>query len=92
LLLKDGFSALYETADTQREWLMCQSLGVVWRKKLNLTQQQHALVQQSRKMTNKSKHRNLKPASVAFYDTRPGNGAGPFSKEEISKEKVKKKV
>jgi len=43
-------------------------------------------------MTNKSKHKNLKPASVAFYDTRPGNGAGPFSKEEISKEKVKKKV
>ena len=90
MLLEDGFSALYETADTQREWLMCQCLGVVWKKiKFNATT---ALVQQSRKMTNKSKHKNLKPVSVAFYDTRPGNGAGPFSKEEISKEKVKKKV
>jgi len=26
-----------------------------------------------------------KPGLVAFYDTRPGNGAGLFSKEKISK-------
>jgi len=37
----------------------------------------------------------MKPCLVAFYDIRPGNGAGLFSKEkirnEIFKEKVKKK-
>jgi len=37
----------------------------------------------------------MKPCLVAFYDIQPGNGAGLFSKEkirnEISKEKVKKK-
>jgi len=39
----------------------------------------------------------IKSGLVAFYDIRPGNGAGLFSKEKISireeiiKEKVKKK-
>jgi len=28
---------------------------------------------------------------VAFYDIRPGNGAGLFSKEQISKEKSEEK-
>jgi len=35
--------------------------------------------------------RNQKPGLVASYDVRPGNRAGLFSKEKISKEKVKKK-
>jgi len=29
--------------------------------------------------------KKLKPSLVAFYDTRPENGAGRFSKEKISK-------
>ena len=29
--------------------------------------------------------KKLKPSLVAFYDTRPENGAGLFSKEKISK-------
>ena len=32
----------------------------------------------------------MPPGLVAFYDIRPGNGAGLLSKEKISKEKVKK--
>jgi len=31
------------------------------------------------------------PGLVAFYDIRPENGAGLFTKEKISKEKVEKK-
>jgi len=30
-------------------------------------------------------HNKLKPGLVAFYDIRPGNGAGLFSKEKMSK-------
>jgi len=41
------------------------------------------------------KHRKLKPGLFVFYDFRPGNRAGLFSKEKIStggdKKKVKKK-
>jgi len=41
------------------------------------------------------KHRKLKPGLFVFYDFRPGNGVGLFSKEKISmggdKKKVKKK-
>jgi len=29
--------------------------------------------------------KKLKPGLVTFYDIRPGNGAGLFSKEKISK-------
>jgi len=41
---------------------------------------------QQRKI-NKNK---VKPGLVAFYDIRPGNGAGIFSKEKISSESKKK--
>jgi len=34
---------------------------------------------------NVLQHKKLKPRLVAFYDIRPGNGAGLFSKEKISK-------
>jgi len=61
-------------------------------KKLNLTQQKHAFTNQ-KKCTRT--HNKLKPGLVVFRDIRPGNAAGLFSKEkireEISKEKVKKK-
>jgi len=40
---------------------------------------------------NVLQHKKLKPGLVAHYDIRLGNGAGLFSKEKISKEKVKKK-
>jgi len=35
--------------------------------------------------TTQNKHKKLKPGLVAFYDIRPGNTAGLFSKEKISK-------
>jgi len=31
--------------------------------------------------------KKLKPGLVAFYDVRPGNGAGLLSKEKVSKER-----
>jgi len=37
-------------------------------------------------------HKKIKPGLVAFYDILPGNGAGLFPKEKLSKEKVKKKA
>jgi len=59
-------------------------LGV--EKKLNLTQQKHAFADQKKctRTQNKNK-KKLKAALIAFYDIRPGNGAGLFSKEKISK-------
>jgi len=35
--------------------------------------------------TTQNKHKKLEPGLVAFYDIRPGNRAGLFSKEKISK-------
>jgi len=40
---------------------------------------------------NKINTKKLKPGLVAFYDIRPGNGPILKGREEISKEKVKKK-
>jgi len=61
-------------------------------KKLNLKRQRHAFANQNKCTTTQKK---IKPGLIAFYDIRPGNGAGLFSKEkirdEISKEKVKKR-
>jgi len=51
-------------------------------KKINLTQQKHVLTNQTKCTPTQKK---LKPGLVAFYDTRPGNGAGLFSREKISK-------
>ena len=49
--------------------------------------------------TTQNRHKKLKPGLVAFYDIWPGNGAGLFSKEKMSRpkggdkwEKVKKRV
>jgi len=61
---------------------------LVW-KKLNLTQQKHAFTNQKKCTTTQNKHKKLKPGLVAFYDIRPGNGAGLFSKEKTSKERDK---
>ena len=36
--------------------------------------------------------KKLKQGLVAFYNIRPGNGAGLFSKEKINKKKKKKNV
>jgi len=60
-------------------------------KNLKVTQQKHAFANQKKCTTTQNKHKKLKPGLVAFDDKRPGNGAGPFSKEKISKQKVKKK-
>jgi len=55
-------------------------------KKLNLTQQKHAFTNQEKCTTTQNKHtQKLKPGLVAFYDIPPVNGAGLFSKENISK-------
>jgi len=65
-------------------------------KKLNLTQQNHALTKQKNVLQHKINTKKLKSGLVALYDILPGNGAGLFSKEKISKGgnkygKVKKK-
>jgi len=59
-----------------------QSLGLVW-KKLNLTQQKHVFTSQKKCITTQTQKQ--KSGLVAFYDIRPGNGAGLFSKEKIRK-------
>ena len=69
-----------------------QSIGLV-RKKLNLTQRKHAFTNQKKRTATQTE--KPKPGLVAFYDIRPGNGAGRF-KKKISKGgdksgKVKKK-
>jgi len=42
-------------------------------------------------LQHKINTKKLKPGLIAFYNIWPGNRAGLFSKEKISKEKVKKK-
>ena len=51
-------------------------------KKLNLTQRKHAFTNQRNVLQHKKK---LKTGLVTFHDIRPGNGAGLFSNEKISK-------
>jgi len=59
---------------------------IVWYgKKLNLSQHKHAFANQKKYTTTRNKQKKLKPGLVAFYDVPPGNGAGLFSKEKISK-------
>ena len=58
------------------------------RKKLNLTQQKHAFTDQKKCATTQNKYKKTKARFsrlVAFYDILPGNGAGLFSKEKISR-------
>jgi len=85
-----GFTSHLTQNRSLRSGFPSQSLGLVW-KKLNLTQQKHASTNQKKCTTTQNKHKKLKPGLVAHYDIRLGNGAGLFSKEKISKEKVKKK-
>ena len=59
--------------------------GGLVQKKTNLTQQKHAFANQKKRTTTQNKHKKLKPDLVAFYDIRPGNGAGQFSNEKKSK-------
>jgi len=54
-------------------------------KKLNVKQQKHAFTNQKKCTTTQNKHKKLTLGLVAFYDTRPRNGAGLFSEEKISK-------
>jgi len=53
--------------------------------KLNLTQQKHVFTNQKKCTATQNEHEKLKPGLVAFYDIRPENRAGLFSKEKISK-------
>jgi len=43
-------------------------------------------------LQHKINTKKLKPGLVAFYDIRPGNGTGLFSKEKKNKGGSKKKV
>jgi len=45
----------------------------------------HAFTIERNVMQHKINTKKLKPGLVAFYDIRPGNAAGLFSKEKISK-------
>jgi len=51
-----------------------------------LGMEQLKLTNQKKYTTTQNKHKKLKPGLVAFYDIWPGNGAGLFSKEKVSKE------
>ena len=53
--------------------------------KLNLTQQKHAFTNKKKCTTTQNKPQKLKTGLIASYDNWPGNGAGLFSKERISK-------
>ena len=66
-----------------------QSLGLLW-EKLNLKQEKHAFASQKKCTTTQNKQKKLKPALVAFCNTRPGNGAGLLSNEKISNGRDKK--
>jgi len=44
-----------------------------------------AHIHPSKEILQRKINRKLKPGLVAFYDIRPGNGAGLFSKEKVSK-------
>jgi len=66
------------------------SLGFVW-KKLKLTRPKHAFATQKECSATQNKHNKLKPGLVAFNDIRPGNGAGLFSEEKISKGEISRK-
>jgi len=65
---------------SQAKLISC--LGV---EKQNLTQQMHAFTNQKKCTTTQKKTKKLKPGLVSSYDIRPGNRAGLFSKEKISK-------
>jgi len=62
-----------------------QSLGLLWKKTKPSTTT--ARIHQSKEIYYKTKYtqKKLKPGLVAFYEIWPGNGAGLFSKEKISK-------
>jgi len=63
-----------------------RSLGSV-PKKLNLTHDKSCAFADQKKCTiqREIETKKLKPGLVAFYSSRPGNGAGLFSEEKISK-------
>jgi len=57
-------------------------------KKLNLTQQKHAFTNQKKYSTSENKHKT-KARFSRLFTTSDGNGAGLFSKEKISEEKIR---
>jgi len=59
-----------------------QSLGLVYRK-ITKPSATTVRIHQSKEMYYNTK--KLKPGLVTFYDIRPGNEAGLFSKEQINK-------
>jgi len=55
------------------------------------TRRKYAFTNQKKCTTTQNEQKELKPGLVAFYNIRPGNGAGLFSKEKISKKSEEKK-
>jgi len=51
-----------------------------------LGMEQLKLTNQKKYTTTQNKHKKLKPGLVALDDIQPGNSAGLFSKEKVSKE------
>ena len=73
-----------------------QCLGLVWKKKLNVTRQKHAFTNQKKCTATQNKRKKTKAGFSRLNDIRPANRASLFSEEKISKggvskEKVKKK-
>ena len=63
-----------------------QPLGLMLKKAKPQPQQKNAFTNKKTCTTTQNKHKQLKPALVAFYDIRPGNAASLFSRRKISKE------
>jgi len=62
------------------------------RKTKSNTRRKHAFTSQKKCTTTQNEQKELKPGLVAFYNIRPGNGAGLFSKEKISKKSEEKRI
>jgi len=71
----------YVPLDTKQVILetFTQANLLAWYRK---TQQKHSFTNQKKCTTTQNRYKKLKPGLVAFYDIRPGKGAGLFSKEK----------
>jgi len=84
--LSCGFTS--HSGTQNRSFWRCFRKPISWLgvgRKTNLTQQKHAFTNQKKCTTTQNQHKKLRSGLVVFYDIRPGNRAGLFSKEKISK-------
>jgi len=84
LLAADGLMVALETKYVILE-AFPQANGLVWKKtKPNTTKTRIRQSKETYCMTQNKHKKKLKPGLVAFYDIRPGHGAGLFSEEKTS--------